>query len=37
MLGTGTYTFEFDFAILVAFTAALGAFGVFSFGRMKAV
>jgi ABC-2 type transport system permease protein len=37
MLGTGTYTFEFDLAILVAFTAALGAFGVFSFGRMKAV
>ncbi len=37
MLGTGTYTFEFDLAILVALTAALGAFGVFSFGRMKAV
>ena len=37
MLGTGKYTFEFDLAILVALTAALGAFGVFSFGRMKAV
>jgi ABC-2 type transport system permease protein len=37
MLGTGTYPVEFDLAILVAYTAALGAFGVFSFSRMKAV
>ena len=37
MLGTGTHPVEFDLAILVAYTAALGAFGVFSFGRMKAV
>jgi len=37
MLGTGTHLVEFDIAILAAYTAALGAFGVFSFGRMKAV
>jgi ABC-2 type transport system permease protein len=37
MLGTGNYGIELDLAILVAYTAALGAFGVYSFGRMKAV
>ena len=37
MLGTGTYRVELDLAILVCYTAALGAFGVYSFGRMKAV
>ena len=37
MLGTGTYGVELDLAILVGYTAALGAFGVYSFGRMKAV
>jgi ABC-2 type transport system permease protein len=37
MLGVGSYSFELDAAILVAYTAALGAFGIFSFKRMKAV
>src|ERR671918_2270265 len=37
MLGTGSYGVELDFAILVGYTAALGAFGVYSFGKMKAV
>jgi hypothetical protein len=37
MLGTGSYGVELDFAILVGYTAALGALGVYSFGRMKAV
>jgi ABC-2 type transport system permease protein len=37
ILGTGSYAVELDFAILVGYTAALGAFGVYSFGKMKAV
>jgi hypothetical protein len=37
MLGFGSDSIGFDAAILVAYTAALGAFGIFSFGRMKAV
>ncbi len=37
MLGTGSYGFGFDLAVLLGYTAALGAFGVYSFGRMKAV
>jgi ABC-2 type transport system permease protein len=37
MLGTGSTSFGFDVAILTAYTAALGAFGIFSFKRMKAV
>ena len=37
MLGTGSTSFGFDAAILTAYTAALGAFGIFSFKRMKAV
>ena len=37
MLGIGSKSFEIDVAILVAFTTVLGAFGVYSFGRMKAV
>jgi ABC-2 type transport system permease protein len=37
MLGTGTYEIEFDLSILAGFTAMLGVFGVYSFGRMKAV
>lgn len=37
MLGVGTNSMELDMAILVAYTAALGAFGIFSFNRMKAV
>src|SRR5829696_5639188 len=36
-LGTGTYGVELDLAILVGYTAALGAFGVYSFAKMKAV
>src|ERR687892_2511000 len=31
MIGTGTYGVELDLAILVGYTAALGAFGVYSF------
>jgi ABC-2 type transport system permease protein len=37
MLGAGTYGVEFDLAVLTAYVAALGAFGVYSFNRMKAV
>ena len=37
MLGTGSFGVEVDLAILVGYTAALGAFGVYSFGKMKAV
>jgi len=37
MLGVGSSSMELDILILVAYTAALGAFGVYSFGRMKAV
>jgi ABC-2 type transport system permease protein len=37
MLGTGSTSFGLDMAILTAYTAALGAFGIFSFRRMKAV
>jgi hypothetical protein len=37
MLGTGSNSFEIDMAILTAYTAALGLFGIFSFKRMKAV
>lgn len=37
MLGIGTTDPIFDFAILVAYTAALGTFGILSFRRMKAV
>jgi ABC-2 type transport system permease protein len=37
MLGTSSHGVEFNLAILVGYTAALGAFGVYSFGKMKAV
>ena len=37
MLGEGSNSIEFDAAVLVGYTAALGAFGIFSFKRMKAV
>jgi ABC-2 type transport system permease protein len=37
MLGTGNYPVELDVAILIGYTTALGTFGVYSFGRMKAV
>lgn len=37
MLGVGSNSFELDSAILVAYTAALGVFGILSFKRMKAV
>lgn len=37
MLGIGSNSIEYDTAILVAYTAALGLFGIFSFKRMKAV
>jgi ABC-2 type transport system permease protein len=37
MFGSGTYGIELDLAILLGYTAALGAFGVYSFGKMKAV
>jgi ABC-2 type transport system permease protein len=37
MLGTGSYGVELDLAVLVGYTTALGVFGVYSFGRMKAV
>lgn len=37
MLGIGSKPFEVDISILIAFTAGLGALGVFSFGRMKAI
>src|ERR671914_516400 len=37
MLDTSSHGVEFNLAILVGYTAALGAFGVYSFGKMKAV
>src|SRR5947208_1058465 len=37
MLGVGSNSIGFDGAVLVCYTAALGAFGIFSFKRMKAV
>jgi ABC-2 type transport system permease protein len=37
MLGTGSNPFGLDLVLLVAYTAALGLFGIFSFKRMKAV
>ncbi len=37
MLGVGSNPIEFDLAILAGYTAALGAFGIYSFNRMKAV
>jgi len=37
MLGVGSNSIGFDGAVLVGYTAALGAFGIFSFKRMKAV
>ena len=37
MLGAGSYSMELDMLVLVGYTAALGLFGIFSFGRMKAV
>ncbi|HKU50435.1 MAG TPA: ABC transporter permease [Nitrososphaera sp.] len=37
MLGTGSNAFGLDLVLLVAYTAALGLFGIFSFKRMKAV
>ena len=37
MLGVGSSSMELDMLVLVGYTAALGAFGIYSFGRMKAV
>jgi ABC-2 type transport system permease protein len=37
LLGVGSNSIELDIVILVGYTAALGLFGVYSFGRMKAV
>jgi ABC-2 type transport system permease protein len=37
MLGAGSNSFALDMGILVAYTAALGLFGILSFRRMKAV
>jgi ABC-2 type transport system permease protein len=37
ILELGSYPFEMDVGILMAFTAGLGTFGVLSFRRMKAV
>jgi ABC-2 type transport system permease protein len=37
MLGIGSNSIGFDAAVLVGYTAALGAFGIFSFKRMSAV
>jgi ABC-2 type transport system permease protein len=37
MLGTGSHGVELDLAILLGYTGALGVFGIYSFGRMKAV
>jgi ABC-2 type transport system permease protein len=37
MLGVGSNSIGFDAIALVGYTAALGAFGIFSFKRMKAV
>lgn len=37
LLGTGSNSIEIDLAVLAGYTAALGLFGAYSFGRMKAV
>jgi len=37
MLGAGSNSFALDMAVLFAYTAALGLFGILSFRRMKAV
>lgn len=37
MLGVGSNSIEFDLMILAGYTAALGAFRIYSFNRMKAV
>lgn len=37
ILGVGTRPFALDMAILLAFTVSLGAIGIYSFKRMKAV
>ncbi len=37
LLGSGSNAIELDLAVLAAYTAALGLFGAYSFGRMKAV
>jgi ABC-2 type transport system permease protein len=37
MLGSGTNPLWTDMAVLAGYTAALGAFGIFSFRRMRAV
>jgi ABC-2 type transport system permease protein len=37
ILGIGSEAIGVNAAILVAYTAGLGAFGIYSFGRMKAV
>lgn len=37
MLGAGSNSMELDILILAGYTAALALFGVYSFGRMKAV
>jgi hypothetical protein len=37
MLEIGSKSFELDITVLAAFTTILGAFGAYSFGRMKAV
>lgn len=37
MLGVGSNSIELDLAILALYTIALGAFGIYSFNRMKAV
>jgi ABC-2 type transport system permease protein len=37
MLGVGSHPAGLDLAVLTAYTAALGLFGIYSFGRMKAV
>jgi ABC-type multidrug transport system permease subunit len=37
ILELGSYPFEMDVGILMAYTAGLGIFGVLSFRRMKAV
>jgi len=37
MLGIGSHSFAIDLAALTGYTFVLGFFGIFSFGRMKAV
>ncbi len=37
MLGVGNHLAGVDLAVLTGYTAALGLFGIYSFGRMKAV